>query len=132
MTQQVEIFHETGEDALSDVVVATGGWKRVGCELWPDKGADEAGRLLRNCLNKDRAEKLSLDQILWLLRRGHEHGVHTGMHYLADAAGYSRPDPITPDDQRSELQRQFVESVKSLTGLAKRIEGMGQPVRAVK
>lgn len=132
MTQQVEIFHESLEDALCDIVSGTGGYKRVGSELWPDKSIDEAGRLLRNCLSENRPEKLSLGQLVWLLKRGHEHGIHTAMAWLADEVGYTRPEAITPDDQRDELKRQFIDAVGRLEQIQKRLRSKDGDVRAIR
>ena len=129
---QHELFHESIEDALETVVKAIGGYKAVGLELWPEKSADEAGRMLRHCLMPERSEKLSLAQIIYLLRRGHQHGVHTAMHYLATVCGYQPPAPVTPEDQEAELQRQFIESVKAQGRLLKRWEQItGTTLKAV-
>lgn len=133
MTQQVEIFHDTWEDALADVVNATGGWKRVGNELWPDKSPDEAGRYLRHCLTNGRdKEKLSLTQILWLLRRGHEAGIHTAIAWLSDAAGYTRPEPVTDDDRRDAAARELTRALSDVSKLLGRYERLGGDVRAIK
>lgn len=119
---QHELFHESSEDALQAVVMACGGFKRVGAELWPDRSPDKAGIHLRHCLDTDRAEKLSLDQIVYLLRRGHEIGCHVAMHYLCTTVGYQRPNPVTPEDQTAELHRKYIEATKYIGKLAAQIE----------
>jgi hypothetical protein len=57
-------FFESAEDALKAAVMALGGTKQVGHTLWPDKTVDNAGRLLSDCLNAGRAEKLEPAQAL--------------------------------------------------------------------
>lgn len=93
--------------------------------LWPEKAADDAGRLLRHCLDPDRAEKLSLEQLLLLLRMGREKGVHAVMTFLAREAGYQDPVAIEPEDERAKLMREFVEAQRALAGMAKRMERAG-------
>lgn len=130
---QHALFHDSVEDAIGTVVAATGGYKAVGVDLWPEKSADEAGRLLRNCLASNRAEKLSIEQIIFLLRRGHEKGVHTAMHFLATACGYQPPAPVTPEDREAELRRQYIESVKMQAQIAKQMERFySHPMRVAK
>lgn len=51
-------FYECPEDALRAAMQALGGAKQVGARLLPDKTPDGAGRLLLDCLNPARSEKL--------------------------------------------------------------------------
>jgi len=44
------------------------------------------------------------------------------MDYIARDSGYAEPTPITPEDEQDELTREFVAGVKTLSGLASRIE----------
>lgn len=119
---QPALFIEDVHTALSDVVRALGGFKKVGAAMRPDKAADEAGRWLADCLNKDRRERLDYDQLLWLLKEGRRIGCHTAMHFLNQEAGYAPPVPVEPEDEMAELQRQFIESVRAQARIAERIE----------
>lgn len=118
------LFHDSINEALRDVVMACGGYKAVGKRLWPEKSVEAAGRLLADCLNDARSERLTPDQVLLLLRMGREVGCHAAMAFLAGEAGYQAL-PIEPDDERAKLQRQYIESVKSLQRLADRMERLG-------
>ena len=122
---QQSLYHETLQDALGDVVRALGGPKHVGALLWPEKGAEDAGRLLRHCLLADRPEKLSLEQLALLLRMGREKGVHAPMTFLCRDAGYQDPIAVEPADERAQLMRDFVEAQRALAGMAKRMERAG-------
>lgn len=122
---QNALFHESLQDAIGSVVSILGGAKVVGAQLWPEKSPDEAGRLLRHCLNAERAEKLSLEQIVWLLREARKRGAHDAMHFLARECGYQDPAPLEPEDERAALMRQFVEAQSALQALAKRMERAG-------
>ena len=122
---QDALFYESLADALRAVVQAMGGAKPVGSKLWPEKTPDAAARQLNDCLNESRPEKLSPEQVLWLLAAGRQVGCHAAMNYLAREAGYSDPLPVEPEDERARLQREYIEATKALQAIAGRIERAG-------
>ncbi|KXA71082.1 hypothetical protein [Bordetella hinzii] len=124
MTPQA-LFYESLTDALRAIIAAAGGTKAVAGQLWPEKTPDAAHRYLLDCLNEARSEKLSPEQVLWLLTLGRKVGCHAGMNFLAREAGYADPAPIEPEDERARLQREYVEAVKGLNRLADRMERLG-------
>ena len=122
---QTSLYHETLQDALDEVVKALGGAKRIGVILWPEKSADDAGRQLRHCLDPDRPEKLSLEQLALVLRMGREKGAHAGMTFLCRDAGYQDPVAVEPEGERARLQRQFIQAQQAMFAMAKRMERAG-------
>jgi len=124
MTQDA-LFYETFNDALDAVVKACGGAKAVACKLWPEKTPDAAHRLLLACLNEGRVEKLSPEQVIFLLRMGRERGCHAAINYLSRESGYSDPQPVDPDNEKVRLQREFIEAQKYMQQLAARMEKSG-------
>lgn len=124
---QSALFHESINDALRDIVKHCGGVKRVSAEMRPDLTIDNAGRWLADCLNDDRREKLSPDQVVYLLKRGRAIGSHEAMAFIAMECGYSTPQPVEPEDERAALQRQYIEAAKSMARIADRIEQMAAP-----
>lgn len=122
---QDNLFYESFADALDAIVKAMGGAKSVGCRLWPEKTPQAAHTLLLSCLNEIRPEKLSPEQVLWLLAEGRKVGCHAGMNYLARETGYSDPQPIEPEDERARLQREFIEAQKGMAALADRMARAG-------
>lgn len=110
------------EDSLKAVIRALGGAKVVGHKLRPDLDPDAAGRWLLDCINPDRNDKLALGQLMLILRWGHDAGCHAGMDFIARDSGYAEPIPVTPEDEQDELMRDFNAGVKTLAGLADRIE----------
>ena len=125
--QQENLFQEDIYDAFRHVVKALGGAKRVGSRLWPEKPAEQAGQLLMHCLNPDRAEKLDLFQIEWLLKEGNKRGCHTGISKLCTDTSYDTPKPINPEQVRDELRKETIESVKKLEQLVQRMESLDIP-----
>lgn len=128
---QEELFIEDIWTAVRAIVDRAGGLKGVGSKLWPAKTPVAAGQWLSDCLNPDRPAKLDPDELVALLKIGREHEVHTLIHYLADEAGYSRPTPISPEDERAQLERQYIEATKALGRIVSRMERISGPVRAV-
>lgn len=113
---------ETLNDALIACVKACGGSKQVGPVLWPEKAPDAAQRALLDCLNEERPAKLSPEQVMLILRLARAKGCHDGMEFIAADLGYAAPTPVEPRDEVAELQRQFIEAVRSQAALAERIE----------
>lgn len=125
------LFHETLADALRDCIMACGGSKCVGAKLWPEKDPDAAGKLLNDCLNDAKREKLSPEQVLLVLRMARAKGCHAGMQFISRDLGYADPQPIEPEDERAKLQRQFIEASRNMQALAERIQALAPAVRAV-
>lgn len=119
--EQSPLFHEDIYEALRTVVMALGGAKKVAGSLWPDKPADKAGELLNNCLNRTRNEKLDPEQVCFLLREGRKRGCHAAADFIGADAGY-QVTPVEPEDEKAELQRQFIECEKALQNILLRLE----------
>ena len=119
---QTQLWHDALEDALKDVVHAMGGPKAVGSMLWPDKPLADAARYLNQCLDQDRAEKLSLSQLVFLMQKAGEKEIHTAIHFLCDACGYQTPARKDPETEYQTLQREFIQSANRLDDMMKRME----------
>lgn len=113
---------ESLSEALTECVRVCGGSKQVGAKLWPEKTPDAAQRLLLSCLNDDRAEKLSPEQLLLVLRLARQRGHHGGMNYIAGELGYGTPVPVEPRDEIADLQRQYIEAARSMARMADKID----------
>jgi hypothetical protein len=122
---QSNLFHESLSDALKEVIMQAGGTKFVGSELWPEISPDAAHRKLLDCLNDNRAEKLSPDQVLFLVRLGRKVGCHSAINYLTGEAGYSTPTPIEPEDEKAQLQRDFIQAAQMMKTLTEKMSQFG-------
>jgi len=96
---------ESFYEALRRLVEVMGGARVVGHRLRPERSVSDARVWLLNCLNDDRQEKLDPEQVLLLLRWGHEAGCHDAMHYVCSTSGYADPAPLTPVDELADLSR---------------------------
>jgi hypothetical protein len=115
---------ESMTEALISCVKCCGGSKAVGHKLWPEKTVDAAQRHLLACLNDDKAERLTPEQVLLLMRMGHERGCHDVMRYIAAVVGYAPPQPVEPKDEAAELRRQFIETGRQISRIAERLEAL--------
>jgi len=125
---QDSLFHEDIFDAVKTDVMAIGGAKKVGAMLWPEKSADKAGEHLSNCLNRLRAEKLDIEQVMFIARQAREVGSHATMTFFASDCGFSVPQPVDPADERAELQRQVVAAAADFKTLVARLERVSLPI----
>jgi hypothetical protein len=119
---QDALFHESVNDALRAAVQALGGHKKIGAAMRPELPADQAGSWLRDCLNPDRREKLSPEQVVWVLREARRIGYHGAATYILHECGYAEATPVEPEDERAQLQRMFIESVKAQNAITERME----------
>lgn len=122
---QSQLFHESLYDALKEVIQQAGGSKVVASKLWPEKTPDSAHRILLDCLNENRAEKLSPEQVLFLMRIGREVGCHAAINYMTRESGYSDPQPIEPEDEKAKLMREFITASKAMAMISERLANVG-------
>lgn len=118
------LFYEDDLDALRATVQALGGYKTVGAKLWPDKTPDSAARLLADCCNVSRSERLKPSQLLLVMRMGREAGVHILAEHFMGEAGYRKPEPIVPEDEAAHLVQRMDEVLAVASQLATRLERM--------
>lgn len=116
--EQNQLFIESIYVALDDVVRACGGYKKVAGQLWPDLAADSAYARIKACLNPEKAEKLSLESIEWLLRLGRSNGVHVAATHLMRQAGYEDPIPSAPKSPK----RMLLEKAEALAAQQRRLQ----------
>lgn len=129
---QDDLFHEDVDAAVSHVIAALGGNKRVGALLWPEEPVDQAARKLADCMNPDRPQFLKLKQVIFLLGEARKKGVHSAMAHISRECGYADPQPVEPEDEAAELQRQFIAAQQGMNQILKRMEKLSLPtVRGV-
>lgn len=109
-----ELFAESVDDAIRDAVRAAGGAKAVGAALFPSKSIEAAARYLLDCMNPARAEHLTPEQVVHVLRLARDAGYHGAKHWLDGATGYAPTPAIDVDDQRAELARMIATAGESL------------------
>lgn len=106
-------FYESPEDALRSCIQHLGGAKVVGKLLWADKTPDAAGRLLMDCVNTGRPEKLEISQIMLILTMARDAGYHTPFYWFAGQLGYDAK-PINKAEEVDRLTTVVERSSKTL------------------
>jgi len=113
MTPQA-LWHEDILDALKADIAALGGPKEVGALLWPEKSVAAARGLLLDCVNPDRSQRLTPDQVSFLIREARNVGSFCTIAYICQSANLTIPTPIEPDDERARLQKEFIKAEDKL------------------
>lgn len=128
MSEQIPLFVEDELDAIRATVEALGSFKGVGHAIRPELRVDAAGRWLADCCSADKRERLSPGQLALLRRMAREKGVHILAAWEMRDAGYAPPVPVKTEDVRERLQREFVEAVATVRGLAEALGRVGLPM----
>ncbi len=121
-----QLFLESVYDALRAIVDRCGGPKAVAARLWTSKNPDDARKLLLDCLNPARAEKLDPEQVIHLLRMAREADYHEAKHWLDEATGYQPSAPADPEIERDRLidtVRNAAAELRRATEALARLEG---------
>lgn len=133
MAHQAPLFYESIHDAIRELVRVLGGAKPVGHTLWPGKSMQDAQTRLLNCLDHNRPEKLSPEDLALLLKNGREAGCHVLMAYINAECGYTEPQPLDPVDEQARLVETIREASAVLKSATERLDRLSvPPIRAVK
>lgn len=114
-------FYEGPEDALRAAVQHLGGAKKVGAMLWPDKAVDAAGRLLQDCLNPARSEKLDVTQVMFIFSKAKEAGCHAPFMWFCGEVGYDAK-PVTRADEVDRLTTVIDQAGKAFADAVAKLE----------
>jgi len=134
MQNDLALFEDI-DDAMVGVVTALGGPKKIGSMLRPDLAhrPEACSQWVRDCLNPEKRERFSPQQIFRLLRLARDAGYHAAKHWIDCELGYEPSKPIEPHDELVTLQRQFINSVAEQRRMVERIERLTQtPLQAVR
>jgi hypothetical protein len=133
MTAQQELFYEDIFEVTRAAVQAVGGTKHVAKTLWPHMPLGEAQRKLNDCLNRDRPEKLCIEEHMAILSMAHAADFHQAKHWIDRHLGYQPTPPVNPAIERDRLAEEFArlqEAVRNATRAMERLTV--DPLRAVK
>jgi len=111
---QIPMFVDDLNEAIRATINALGGMKEVGSKLKIELDPVDAGKWLANCVNTAKRDRLNPDQLAYIRRKARAAGCHILAAFEAQDAGYAPPQPIAPEDEAAQLQREFIASVKAL------------------
>jgi Holliday junction resolvase len=129
-TNQPRLYHEDFLSALDEDVRAMGGRKAVAMRLRPELGhkPHEAHVWLNNCLNSERRERLSDEQIRQIIRWAKEAGSFAAINYWCDDTGFERARPMSPEkevDKVLDRASELIREARSMTTVMERLVQSG-------
>ena len=86
-----------------------------------------AAQWLRDCLNAEKRDRLSPDQVLYLLRRAREINFHAAKYWFDSELGYQQGPPIAPRDELATLLHRQEQLLAEFRHQADRIERLTRP-----
>jgi hypothetical protein len=134
MSSQPQLFYEDIFEVTRAAVQAAGGTKHVARTLWPHMPLAEAQRKLNDCLNRERPEKLCIEEHMVILRMAHDAGFHESKHWIDRELGYQPTPPADPKIERERLADEFAKLRAAVENATRTMERLTvEPgVRAVK
>jgi len=122
MSPQPQLFYEDIFDVTRAAVQATGGAKHVARTLWPHMPVVEAQRKLLDCLNRERPEKLCIEEFMAVLRMARDAGFHQAKHWIDDALGYQPTPTQDPKVERDRLADELARAADQFKSLQRAVE----------
>jgi hypothetical protein len=124
--QQIELIHESIEDAVREVARACGGTKALSQHLFcPAQSAQSAHTRFLDCLNEDRPAKFSPSELVALGRIGREQGCDAVARYLCAEMGYQQPVPLNANEIADELRSRIADGLNFIKANMGRLERLG-------
>lgn len=133
--QERQLWFETFIQALDEDIRALGGRKAVALLLRPELETKpiDAHNWINDCLNPERRQRFSDEQIRAIIRRAREAKSFAAINFWCEDCGFDKPKPLNPADEAGELQRRIETNLGELRGLVQRLERLGQsPIQVVK
>lgn len=117
-------------DALSAVIHALGGFKKVAVVLRPElaEKPESAGQWLRDCLNSEKRERMNPDQVFMLLRLARQKDYHAAKFWMDAELGYEQGRPLSPKEEAANLVHRCHELAHDLRSSIDRLERISKPV----
>ncbi len=119
---QLDLMHESYQDAVKEVAVVCGGTKALAAYLWPSKSAASAQTHLLDCLNPDRPHKLAPEELMLIARVGRERGCDAVARFFCAEAGYQPPMALNPEKERDQLRGRIADGLDFLKANMARLE----------
>lgn len=112
---QARLFYDDSKDASTSAINESGkSPKQVAGDMRPDLKADSAKTWLHNCIDPDKADKFSIEQIIQFMNlTKRADGTNALLDYICDETGQERTKAKAPEDERAALQRAFIQSVEA-------------------
>lgn len=129
---QAQLFYEDVFDVVRAMVQACGGTKAVAGRIWPNMPISEAQRKLLDCMNRERPEKLCIEEFLVIVKMAREAGFHQGKHWIDSDTGYQPTPPTDPKIERERLAEALDNAAKNFMQLTQAVKALGDREQKLK
>lgn len=124
--EQIELMHESIEDAVRDVARACGGTKALAQHLFcPSHSAQSAHARFLDCLNSERPAKFSPSELIAIGRIGREQGCDAVARFLCAEMGYQQPVALHANEIADELRTRIADGLTFIKANMARLERLG-------
>lgn len=107
-------------EALKSSVSGLRGLKSVATRLRPEMVPDSARDWLDHCLDPERREKLSLEQIAWIFAQAKAAGSHAGFEMFARLCGYHVVAVVDPREEFRAMVHRAEQNLREATELSQK------------
>lgn len=121
--RQDKLFYDSAMHAIACAITESPHtFEQVAVHIWPSKKMSTAYARLKACLNEEKDEKFSFEEIIEICKFC---GRFDPLYFFADECQHSRGEPRAPEDEAAALKREFLSGLKSMERLAARLEKVG-------
>ena|SRR5687768_14472934 len=121
--RQDQLFYDSAMHSVERAITESGRhFKEVAAHLWPAKKPETAYARLKACLNDEKDEKFSFEEIIEICRFCNR---FDPLYFFADECSHTRGEPRAPEDEKAALQREFLSGLRMLGTLTARLEKLG-------
>ncbi|VUD48517.1 hypothetical protein TDB9533_01249 [Thalassocella blandensis] len=122
--KQSRLYYDSALESV-DLAIADSAFthKQVASHLWPAKKPATAYARLKACLNEEKDEKFSFEEIIEICRYVER---FDPLYFFEDECSHTRSQPRTPEDEDAALMREFISHAKRMDGLMARLEKKGK------
>lgn len=120
MTPQALWFEDIFDAIRADSIAI--GPKILAGLLWPEKPIEQAARLLADCLNRDRSQRLTPEQVSLIVKEARKANSFCTIAFICSEANLSIPQPVDPESEKDRLRREVVNAANTFKQLVERLE----------
>lgn len=115
-----KLFYDDEYDALAQTIAnSEKSFKQCSAYLFPHLKPESQYARLKACLNSEKDERLTFGQIIALCKFC---DAYDALHYMADECQHDRPTKRAPEDELTELIREYLKTKKDASALEPRID----------
>lgn len=125
-------MNDSWEDAIADDVKLLGGVKPAAELMFPNKSPARGEDTIRAWMNPSRAEEPSPGELARLIREAKKEAGYSNVARFFEGELNCRIEFLSPEDEKAQLQREYIRAVEALRSLTDRIDRNEQRLAVVR